>query len=144
MPDRSEYYKLYYEVHRDAILERKRERYHSDAEYRQKIKNNFKRRYDKHLRSHSKEVGYTIKKVNGVQLFSIKYVAEMTGLSAKDFTKLETAGVVPKSLYTDNRGWRFYTERQIKRLASVLLKLQVGSILEAEARELIKRDWRTI
>lgn len=144
MPDRSEYYKEYYKTHRHVILERKRKRYHFDEEYRTKIKGNFKRRYDKCLRSHSKEVGYTVKKVNGVQLFSIKYAAEMTGLSAKDLRRLEMVGVVPKSLYTDKRGWRLYTERQIKRLAAILPGLQAGNIAEAEARELIKRDWRTI
>jgi len=140
--DRAEYHKSYYKEHRKNILADRKKKYKNDAEYRQKAKNRFKKRYDVHLRSPSKEVGYTVKKVNGRQLFSIKYMAEMTGLSSGDIRELEHKGIIPKSLYTDRRGWRLYTEQQVKLVAVVLVRQSAGDIRPVEAIELIKRDWR--
>ncbi len=140
--DRSEYNKSYYKKHKVAILKVRRNKYKDDVEYRQLVKGRFKKYYDTHSRSPSKEVGYTVKKVNGKQLFSIKYVAEMTGLSAGIIRWLEHEGFIPKSLYTDKRGWRFYTEQQVKLLAVLLSSVKGGAITKAQAKIILKRDWR--
>jgi hypothetical protein len=140
--DRSEYHKEYYRQHKHSILEARRKKYESDDKYREQAKERFKKRYNKHLRSPSKEIGYTIKKVNGKQLFSIKYVAEMTGLSTIDVRRLEYDGFIPKSLYTDKRGWRLYTEWQVKSITVALSALKKENITKNEAKEFIKKEWR--
>jgi len=136
MSERSEYYREYYLENRKRILSERKKRYHADVEYKENIKSRFRKRYASKLKSPDKGVGYTVKKKDGMPLFSIKYVSSMTGLSQSLIRGMEQRGILPKSIYTDSRGWRLYSEHQIKLIVTVLRKVP-----DHEAQTFLRKYW---
>lgn len=121
------YHIKYYEENKRSISNIRKMRYRTDPEYREKIKRKARDRYNKKYRSPNKKLGYTVKVVDGKPVFTIKYVLAVINKS-RDFLEVwEDRGIIPKSTYTDTRGWRLYTQHQID-----LLDYAIGKYDEKE------------
>lgn len=136
-----QYQEEYYEKNKEIISDLRKIRYHTDANYREKIKRRSRARYRKSLKSPDKKLGYTIKVVDGVTLFTIKYVLGVISKS-RDFLEVwESTGHIPESTYIDTRGWRLYSRHQID-----LLDLAIGNYDKKEwnkeqVREYLIANW---
>ena len=117
------YHKKYYEENKQTISELRKIRYHTDPVHREKLKARARKHYRKKLkpRDPDNKIGYTVKVIDGVSLYSMKYVLGLIKKSRDFLLSWENTGHIPKSTYTDSRGWRLYTEYQI-----TLLEMGVG------------------
>ncbi len=140
--DLREYNKKYYRENKLRVLEKSKERYKNDPEYRMRMQLSSKRHYHKRLRSRSKRIGYTIKKKGGMELFSLAFITKLTGKSNEVIWRLEKKGVIPTPLYTDAREWRLYTEDQVKRVATALDWLDKGLWSLDEVRNYLHKYWK--
>lgn len=123
-----EYQKDYYKENKRLISDLRKIRYRTDKNYREKIKRRSKSRYRRRLRSPDKKLGYTVKIVGGVPVFSVKYVLGVISKSRDFLDAWEASGHIPRSTYVDTRGWRLYSQNQID-----LLDVAIGMY--------DKRDW---
>lgn len=140
--DLREYNQRYYHENKLRILQKRKDKYKEDPEYRMKIQRNCQRHYRKRLKSRSKKIGYTIKKKGGMELFSLAFITRLTGKSNEDIWRLEKKGVIPIPLYTDAREWRLYTEDQVKRVATALERFDKGDWTIDEVRIYLHRHWK--
>ena len=111
--DEKPYHVDYYERNKKIISSSRKMRYHTDSEYREKIKKKARERYDRTLKSPDKKLGYTVKVIDGKPVFTIKYVLAVINKGRDFLESWEERGIIPKTLYTDTRGWRLYTQNQI-------------------------------
>lgn len=116
------YHVKYYEDNKDIISSNRKVKYHTDARYREKLRRKARERYNKKFKSPDKKVGYTVKVIDGVPVFTIKYVLGVIN-KGRDFLETwEKRELIPKSTYIDSRGWRLYTQSQIDLLDYALGK----------------------
>ena len=118
--EQKQYQRNYYEKHRDEINERRRKKYWDFADHREQVKADALARYHAKRVGIDKNANYTIKNVDGVPLFSIQYVARITGKSQETLRDWEKKGIMPQSVYTDSRGWRFYTSSQVESIGTAV------------------------
>ena len=137
----SEYQKTYYEENKALISELRKIRYHTDHNYREKVKRKSRQRYRKRLRSPDKKIGYTVKIVDGRTLYSIKYALAVVNKSRDFLDAWESTGHIPKSTYTDSRGWRLYTQTQIDLLDTAIGKYDSKEWSKEEVKEYLNALW---
>jgi len=107
------YNREYYEQNKPILKITKAKRYATDRKYREGVKRRARDRYQKKRGDALKNVGYTLKKLNGEVVFTIQHAAKAIGRATSTLRSAEASGHVPKSTVVDSRGWRVYTERQI-------------------------------
>ena len=135
------YQEKYYENNKEIISDLRKIRYHTDAAYREKIKRRSRARYRKSLKSPDKKLGYTIKVVDGVTLFTIKYVLGVIGKSRDFLSDWEKSGHIPKSTYMDTRGWRLYSRYQIDLLDLAIEKYDNKEWNKEQVRAFLYNEW---
>jgi len=140
MSDR-QYQKEYYRENKELISDLRKIRYQTDPAYREKIKRKSRARYRKRLKSPDKKLGYTIKVVDGMTLYTVRYVLEVISKSRDFLDMWESTGHIPKSTFIDSRGWRLYSEHQID-----LLDIAIGMYDDKEwnkeqVREFLTSKW---
>lgn len=140
--EKTTYNKEYYERRKEHISQYRKKRYYSSATVREKARARARAYYYKHHRSPNKRVGYTVKNVDGLQLFTIDYAAQVIGKSQDLIRNWEKRGLIPASLYTDSRGWRLYTARQIKALEEAFKKKETGEFSEEDIKEYLELNWK--
>ena len=113
---RSTYNQEYYRKNKDRISARRKKKYHSDGQHRSRLQRLARDRYNQVAKSRDKAVGYTVKKIDGMELYTITYAAQVTGRPKETLRTWEKRGYIPLTTYTDTRGWRLYTAHQIKLL----------------------------
>jgi len=139
--EKSTYNREYYLRKKHYISQYRKKRYHSSPTIREKAKARSRSYYHKYRRSPNKRIGYTVKNVDGLQLYTIDYVAQVVGKSQDFIRHMEKRGVIPKSLYTDSRGWRLYTARQIEAIQIAFNKKEAGEIDLDGVAEYLKINW---
>jgi hypothetical protein len=138
-----EYQKEYYDKNKDIISELRKIRYHTDRDYREKIKRRSRARYRKSLKSPDKKVGYTIKVLDKMTLFSVKYVLGIISKSRDFLDSWERTGHIPKSTFLDSRGWRLYNQHQIDLLDEAIGKYDEKEWNKEQVREYLQANWNT-
>lgn len=131
----------YYQRNKERIAEQRRQKYQEDAKLRNKARARARRRYHEQLKSPDRKVGYTVKKVNGVPLYTIQYAASITDRRPDFIRSWEKQGFIPKSTYTDSRGWRLYTEDQIKAMGFAFKKYDDGEWTKIQVRDYLSNHW---
>lgn len=140
--DWMEYNERYYNENKVRILQKRKDKYKTDPVYKIRIQKNAKRSYQKHLKSKSKRIGYTIKKKGGIELFSLAFITKLTGKDNEFIWRLERKKVIPVPLYTDAREWRLYTEDQVKRVAMALDHFDTGKWTLDQVRSYLHEHWK--
>lgn len=140
--EKKEYNQLYYEAKKEEINQRRRQRYHQELSYRQKAQDVARERYRQYGKSQNKNAGYTLKNVHGVKLFTIQYVENITGKTQEFIRDWEKRGLIPKSTYTDVRGWRLYTEKQIESLGTAIQNHKLGIWDKFKIKAYLESQWK--
>jgi len=137
----SEYNRKYYKKKKLALKKKKHNRYHTDPTYRKKAIVRSRKYYAKYKKSKSPSKGYTIKKFGNIELFSIKYLAEVLQYSESAIRKFESMNVLPKSLYTDRRGWRYYNSDQIELCIKAFSERRASRWSNEEVAKFLNNFW---
>jgi hypothetical protein len=137
----STYQKKYYEDNKDIISDLRKIRYQTDPKYREKIKRRSRSAYRKSLKSPDKKLGYTVKVVDNITLYSVKYVLEVIGKSRDFLDAWEATGHIPKSTYMDSRGWRLYSGGQIDLLDLAIDMYDKKEWNKEQVREFLTAKW---
>ena len=85
--------------------------------------------------------GYTIKVVEGVTVFTIKYVLGVISKSRDFLEDWESSGHIPKSTYVDSRGWRLYSRHQIDLLDEAIGNYDARKWNKEQVREYLIANW---
>ena len=141
--DEEAYHKKYYEDNKTIISELRKIKYWTDLEYRERVKAKARRYYRKKLKSNDpdKKLGYTVKVVDGLSLYSMKYALAIIKKSRDFLLSWESTGHIPKSIYTDSRGWRLYTEYQITLLDMAVEKYDERDWNKEQVRAFLFANW---
>lgn len=139
--EKKEYNQQYYQLKREDINLRRRRRYHQELSHRQKLQTISRERYRKENKGRNKNAGYTLKKVDGHQLFTIQYVEQVTGKTQAFIRDWERKGLIPKSTYVDVRGWRLYTEPQIKLIGTAIQNYKTGAWSRDKIKAYLGSQW---
>ena len=137
----SVYNKQYYKRKKLKIKTDRYKKYHEDPMYKKKVVNRSRDYYNKYKKSKSPSKGYTIKKYKGIELYSIKYLAEVLQYSESAIRKFEAENILPKSVYTDRRGWRYYSNDQIELCIKAFGERRAGRWSNAEVRKFLINFW---
>ncbi len=131
----------YYSMHKVSISELRKIKYHTDSEYRERIKAKARKYYRDRVKSKDPDgkIGYTIKVVDGVTCYTLSHLLNLINKSRDFLLTWESTGHIPASTLTDKRGWRLYTEYQISLVDMAITKYdekawnkeQVGAFLNA-------------
>lgn len=97
----------YYEKNKQKINDRKKERYLTDASYRESIRNSAAKSYARKRGVDSVErVSAGVYKINGVDYYSVSYIARKTGVSTQLINYYLVNGILPEPRKIPN-----YTKR---------------------------------
>lgn len=135
------YNRRYYLKKKHDISVRRKQKYASDPGYREKARRSARARYKKDLKSFDKRGGYTVKRVDGRELFTISYVATLTSRKEDVIRSWEKQGVIPLSTYTDTRGWRLYTDKQIRFLVRAFKQYDEGAWSKDIVQQYLNKYW---
>ena len=141
--EEKEYHKDYYDKNKDTISELRKIKYHTDREHRERIKSKARQSYRKRLKplDPDNKIGYTVKVVDGLSLYSMKYALAIMKRSRDFLLTWESSGRIPKSTYTDSRGWRLYSEYQITLLAMAIEKYDEKEWNKEQVRAFLHANW---
>lgn len=141
--EEQEYSKNYYEENKETISELRKIKYHTDTEYRERVKKKAREYHRNKLkpRDPDDKIGYTVKVVDGVSLYSMKYALAIMNKSRDFLIAWESTGHIPKSTYTDSRGWRLYTEYQITLLSMAIDKYDEKKWNKEQVRSFLTTNW---
>lgn len=137
----SDYNSLYYLQNKERISRRRKVRYKIDRNYREKTKSKARKYYRDNRKSPNKKVGYTVKVLDGVKLFTIKYALSLIHKSRDFLEDWEAGGNIPKTTYVDTRGWRLYSEYQLKLLAHAIGKYDDREWSKDQVRNYLFLNW---
>jgi hypothetical protein len=128
MTAKNPYFAKYYEENREAVLDKKKERYKNDPEYRNKIKEASKARRQA-LAEEKKRLGIPRKKKGDsplwfriqvgneevpVRMYTVGQLAKRLGRKPQTIRVWESNGLIPEAMYRNTAKDRLYTELQIK------------------------------
>lgn len=136
-----EYNREYYNKRKELISQRRKQKYWSDSDYRASVRNLSRNRYRTTAKSTDPKIGYTVKRSDGIDLYTIKYAAQVTGKKEETIRSWEKTGIIPASTYTDSRGWRLYTAAQIELLANAFRRHNSGEWTKEIVRDYLKNNW---
>lgn len=163
--EQSEYNSTYYERHRQELLDKKRQRYREDPEYRRKLVDSAvarkKRLREENPPTASKEARRGPMKpklhridLNGASVDSMMLSAgqlgKALGRTLQTIRNWEKKGILPEAMYRTERGVRLYTEFQVKKLKEAMeqARQKDGAMLVRERiastvfPELARQVWR--
>ena len=137
----AEYNREYYKQNKVKIRSQRKDKNQSNATHRKKIIQQSRKYYNTYKKSPSAVRGYTIKKINGIEVFTIKYLAEVLQYSASALRKFEEKGILPISSYTDRRGWRYYSTDQIELCIKAFGERRACRWTDAEVTKFLNNFW---
>jgi len=140
--EKREYNRQYYAKKKAEINRRRRERYWEDEAHRKGLQDAARTRYRTLYSSVDKHAGYTVKRKDGVPLFSIQYAAGVMGRSPEMIRAWEKNGLIPKTSYTDSRGWRLYTSDQIDLLGIAIKNFKSKQWDKDMVKKFLFENWQ--
>lgn len=143
--DSKNYWKLYYERNKERLSEKKRQRYKTDASYREALKKSAKLRAT--LYKASKRLAKTdkIKTIYGLEepYFSLKAMSRFVGLDYTILRKWQSTGFVPQPIYfKGKRG--IYSESQARYLRDFIEELKRNEVYltYVDLKVFLKKIWK--
>jgi hypothetical protein len=113
-------YKKWYTENKERLLSERKEKYHSDPEYRRRRIREASESYYRR-RQEPKEIAdrRLIQTTSGGEFFSIGKVSDLIGKKIQTIREYHRNGVIPQPQYSNTRGWRLYSRRQAELLMRV-------------------------
>ena len=142
MADRKEYNATYYGKNKDELLEKKRARYHSDPEYRQ--------RQIEAARAYRKKVSENKPPItveygdSRAFAYRVRVLAERVNRSVSTINHWQRLGVLPQTPFYSDGGHRLYTDDMITVVSQVLSMMPKPSSDEAAFRAAILTGWKNM
>ncbi len=134
-----DYWDRYYAAHKDEIAAKRKDRYHSDPEYRRKVLEQSAKRYERlrqkkldemasnpkspRVRGHNRPITKTIDGEE-VTLHSVSEFAHRVNRNVQTITAWEQKGVIPSATWIDNLGRRWYSEHHMNTIAALALEFR--------------------
>ena len=138
-----EYNRNYYRKKKKIISAQRRIKYWTDLDYRESIRQTSRRRYKQSARTKDRSLGYTVKRKDGIDLFTISYVSSIARKSKDTIRSWEKQGIIPVTAYTDRRGWRLYTSRQIDLLSYAFTQHRDRIWDKVIVKEYLHNNWNS-
>lgn len=140
-----DYWKQYYEKNKDKLNEKKRQRYETDASYREAIKKSAK------LRATLYKVSKKLAKVDKIQTvygvkepyFSLKSMSRFAGIDYTILRKWQLLGFIPDPIYfKGKRG--IYSESQARYLRDFIDELKRNEVYltYVDLKVFLKKVWQ--
>lgn len=144
--DTSTYNRRYYLDNRKTLLEKRRERYATDPFYRRRMKRRAKEDYKRRqeVKPRTMVRPGVLQTPDGSILYTIGILSRAVGLSVHTLRKYHRRGVLPAPQFFDKRGWRLYTQDQVRLLAGLFKALKEKKITKAELTTYAKRGWEDV
>lgn len=119
----------YYEKHKQEISDRKRSRYLNDPVYRETIRNNAAKRYANSRGVNSIErAGNGLYKINGINYYSVSYLAHRVGVSSQLINYYLVNGVLPEPRKLPNYYRRLFSVELMEASATAIMMYQTKKI----------------
>jgi len=116
MANRPGYFQGYYKENKEEILQKRKERYQNDPDYREKVlqsSRDYRRNQRKDPRVKTRRFQKPIEGVSadgtGVRLHSVGALAILLQRSVQAINHWQKKGLLPDTPYRDSREFRFYT-----------------------------------
>lgn len=158
--DTSSYFQKWYEINRDDLNSRRRERYKNDPEYRERVQRGNRVTREKRKREITEEVREereavkmlstgswrTVEvEVDGVRtrLFTVGAMAKALGKSISTLRVWEQNGFIPKTPYRSSRGDRLYTLEMVESTQAALQeagRLEIPGMRKKAPRSFVDHD----
>jgi len=145
------YHRDYYEVHKHRIAKKKRERYRTDPDYRERLKQLSRESYRRRkIREGKKvyefgeptDVAHNIVIKDGMTYYSISYAAKIAEVSILTVRHWIKEGIIPEPVRdTTSRRWRWFTPTQILLLSKMKGYQRMTRKQRAATRLLLKKYW---
>lgn len=133
---KSEYNKVYYASKREDLLARKRERYSTDPEYREKLKAEASRRRKE------KKTGPVISFAGrSHQAYRASDLAESLGKSMSTINFWQKHGTIPETPFRSEGGYRLYTHDMVEGIRSALVAVPRPDRGDAVFSSMVKDAW---
>ena len=159
--DRSDYFAAYYEVNKEKLAEKRRNRYQNDPEYRERIKEaaRERRRRAREEREQLKVEGrLPPPKYKGgignpatvllgdkmVPAYSITILADRVGKPLYVVQYWARRGLLPQTPFRSNSGSRLYTQQMINAVKRAVNRRDKISTKDDSFRLEIKAAWRSL
>lgn len=133
------YNKDYYRENKEEILRKRREKYHSDQEYRRRVLDRAKKYHKKHRIRRSFPPGIYVSH-GGEKYFRASFIARMLNKHIQTLYYYKRQGVLPATGYSTAGGRELYSKKQAKTLRRVFRAHVASDSLKAVA-ERIKQEW---
>lgn len=131
----------YYQLRKTEISRRRKAKYRMDKAHRDKLKTEARDWWRKN-RAVSTPVDRTVVRSDGIDFFSVSFVARVLGKKPSTIRDYHSKGIIPEASYIDGRGWRLYSESQIRLLREVFGKLQRKELSNRqEVSQELHRRW---
>ena len=135
---RKAYNQSYYERNKAKILARKKERYHSDPDYRDQVKKDSARR----RRSNSNGAVKVTVLGQEVDAWRARVLADRVGRSVSTINYWQTHGTIPETPLLTPGGYRLYTDKMIEAVKEALAIVERPAKGDPFFLEAVKNGWR--
>ena len=142
MADRKEYNSKYYKKNKDTLLEKKRSRYHSDPEYRQR-QIEAAREYRKNLRE-SRPPPVVEYGESRAFAHSVGALAKRINRSVSTINHWQRHGTLPQTPFYTEGGHRMYTDDMITVVNQVLSMFPKPSAGDKAFHDAVLNGWRNM
>jgi hypothetical protein len=105
-------FKEWWDKNKERLNKERREKYHSDPEFRQLAKEKSRRNYRIVRRRDNPVDRYAIRDANGNRYWTIGRIARIINRPIPTIRSYHIAGVLPEPTVVDSRKWRLYTSAQ--------------------------------
>lgn len=131
----------WYERNRKELNRKRRLRYHTDPEYRDKQITRAREDYEEKSTNRVKS-DRRVFKSKGAKLISIGRLADALGRKVMTVRKYHTMGVIPQPTHFDSRGWRLYTADQYRAIIAAFDRFDRGIIPSlSKVKEELEESW---
>jgi len=134
-------YAEYYKKNRERILQKRRQKYALDPEYRKKVK---KRNAEYHRRTSKPKKpieSYQMVKVEDKTYFTIGIFAKAIGRKTITVREYHRRGLLPPPIFVNSRGWRLYSQKQTIFAKKCFKKFDNHEITQEELIKQLKEGW---
>jgi hypothetical protein len=133
-------YKEYYEANKDKISLKRKRRYRNDLDYRELQK----KRFQEYRKRTYVPVDKTVFKEDGIKILAISHMAVAINRSIPTVRHYHEVGILPAISYTNDRGWRMYSEAQIADSKHAFSLFDRGITLKTltDVGEVLAKGWR--
>jgi hypothetical protein len=113
------YFKDWYERNKEDLNRRRREKYHTNPDYRKTQIQNAKKRYSEDQSRSVVADRRVLRNDDGQRFWSIGVLSETINRTIQTIRGYHRNDFIPSPTHYDSRGWRLYTSHQINLLQRV-------------------------